>query len=94
MCLVYPTQAWLLAGATLPSDSVNGEWLYRAQGSELLFVCNVPWYWQYWLEEVTLNWLAGMEYADRMADALVAWRRLPPHVAALTPVIRKIAEFL
>ena len=83
----------------LPSDSVNGEWLYRAQGSELLAVAscsrrNVPRYWQYWLEEVTLDWLAGMEYADRMADALVSWRCLPLHVAALTPVIRKIAEFL
>ena len=94
MGLVSPRQAWLLAGATLPSDSVNGEWFYRAQGSELLEVRSEPRYWQYWLEEVTLDWLARMEYVDRMADALVAWRRLPPHVAALTPVIRKIAEFL
>ena len=94
MGLVYPTQAWLLAGATLPSDSVNGQWEYYAQGSELLWVRNVPRYWQYWLDEVTLDWLARMEYADRMADALVVWRRLPPHVVALTVVIRKIAEYL
>ena len=67
---------------------------YISQGSELLFVHNVPRYWQYWQDEVTLDWLAQMEYADRMAEGLVARRFLPPHVVALTFVIRQIAEHL
>ena len=71
-----------------------GEWWYFAQGSELWFVHNVPRYWQYWLDEITLDWLAQMEYADSMAEGLVARRFLPPHVVALKLVIRQIAEFL
>ena len=67
---------------------------YISQGSELLFVQNVPRYWQYWQDEVTLDWLAQMEYADRMAEGLVARRFLSPHVVALTYVIRQIAEYL
>ena len=50
--------------------------------------------WHFGLEEVTLDELARVEHADRMADALVACRRLPSYVVALTPVVRQIAEFL
>ena len=94
MSLIVSTQAWLLAGAPLLDDSGKALREYDAEGSVVFVECIVPRYWQYWLDEVTLDWLAAMEYAERMADSLVVRRRLPPHVVALTPVIRKIAEYL
>ena len=64
---MYYRQAWLIAGASLPTDSMVEQWWYLSQGSELLNVgttyCDIG----------SIGWMKVLWIGWRRRNTLTVW---------------------